>query len=169
MAEYVLKPVTKTIKESFYLEDKEGNLVYEGNMTKFSLLGAAPHDFINHITNTTVQHTIGKPVMIEQGSGGIVSALSTRSYFKYDGKKIWDYLHDEGYRIDTRMSQGKLGFTYDVTYKGQPLATIATSSPKGKSVITMNRFLDVSCEEKDLDLVFPVAFAIAKTEQAFHN
>ena len=67
------------------------------------------------------------------------------------------------------MSQGKLGFTYDVTYKGQPLATIATSSPKGKSVITMNRFLDVSCEEKDLDLVFPVAFAIAKTEQAFHN
>ena len=90
MAEYVLKPVTKTIKESFYLEDKEGNLVYEGNMTKFSLLGAAPHDFINHITNTTVQHTIGKTVTIEQGSGGIVSALSTRSYFKYDGKKIWD-------------------------------------------------------------------------------
>ena len=53
MAKYKLNPVLKTIKQSFYLEDENGRTVYEGNMTKFSFLGASPYDFINHITNKT--------------------------------------------------------------------------------------------------------------------
>ncbi len=59
--------------------------------------------------------------------------------------------------------------TYDITFEGKPLATIATSSSKGKSLITTDLYYDVTCEEKDLDLVFLVAFSIAKTEQIFYN
>ena len=33
---YLLKPVLKTAKQAFYLEDENGNAVYEGKMTKFS-------------------------------------------------------------------------------------------------------------------------------------
>ena len=66
------------------------------------------------------------------------------------------------------MSKGKLGLTYHVTLKGQPMATIATSTPNGKSPITVGNFLDVTVEDdKDLDLAFLVAFASARTEQAF--
>ena len=169
MAEYVFKPVLKTVKQSFYMEDKDGKVVYEGNMLKFSLFGAAPHAFINHITNKTEEHKIGKTITSESGSGGMVTALSRSSSFKYDGQKIWDYLHDQGIRIDSTLSSGKLGMTYDVTFKGQPLAKIASTSPKGKSIITNGFYYDVTCEEKDLDLVFLVAFAIAKTDQAFYN
>ena len=166
---YLLKPVLKTAKQAFYLEDENGNTVYEGKMTKFSLLGASPFEFVNHVTGKTETHQVDKTITVEQGNGGLISMLSKRSYFKYDGQKIWDYLHDEGIRIGTGISDRKLGMSYDVTLKGEPLATIANSSPKGKSIITVDLYYDVICEEKDLDLAFLTAFAIAKTDQTLYN
>ena len=170
MNKYLLKPKLATIKQAFYLEDENGNMVYEGKMTKFKFFGASPFEIVNHITNKTEEHKIGKTVTIEQSNGiDIIDFLSKRSYFKYDGKKIWDYLHDLGIRIDSKLSGNKVGMTYNVSFEGKPLATIATSSPKGKSLITTDLYYDVTCEEKDLDLVFLVAFSIAKTEQTFYN
>ena len=159
---YALKPVLKTFKRSFYLEDENGTKIYEGNMTKFKLLGASPYEFINHVTNHVEEHKLGKTVTVEQGSG-LISELTKKSYFKFDGQKIWDYLHDQGIRINSRPLGNKLGMSYEVSLKGQPLATVAMSSPKGKSIITTNLYYEVSCEEKDLDLVFLVAFSIAMT------
>lgn len=170
MNKYSLKPKLGTVKQAFFLEDESSNIVYEGKMTKFKLLGASPFEFINHITNKTEEHNVGKTVTIEQNnSNGIVDFLSKRSYFKYDGVKIWDYLHDKGIRIDSSLSGDKIGMTYNVTFEGKELATIKTSSPKGKSLVTTDLYYDIICEEKDLDLVFLVAFSIAKTEQTFYN
>ena len=166
---YHLKPVLKTAKQAFYLEDESGNTVYEGTMTKFSLLGASPFEFVNHLTGKTEEHKVGKTITVEQGNGGLISMLSKRSYFKYDGQKIWDYLHDQGIRIDSGISGKKLGMSYEVTFKGAPLAIIANSSPKGKSIFTTDLYYDVLCEESDLDLVFLVAFSIAKTEQSIYS
>lgn len=170
MNKYLLKPKLATVKQAFFLEDENGNMVYEGKMTKFKFFGASPFEIVNHITNKTEEHKIGKTVTIEQSNGiDIIDFLSKRSYFKYDGKKIWDYLHDLGIRIDSKLSGNKVGMTYNVSFEGKPLATIATSSPKGKSLITTDLYYDVTCEEKDLDLVFLVAFSIAKTEQIFYD
>jgi hypothetical protein len=170
MNKYLLKPKLATVKQAFFLEDENGNMVYEGKMTKFKFFGASPFEMVNHITNKTEEHKIGKTVTIEQSNGiDIIDFLSKRSYFKYDGKKIWDYLHDLGIRIDSKLSGNKVGMTYNVSFEGKPLATIATSSPKGKSLITTDLYYDVTCEEKDLDLVFLVAFSIAKTEQTFYD
>ena len=169
MNKYLLKPKLNTIKQSFFLEDENGNLVYEAKMTKFSLFSASPYELINHITNKTEEHKIGKTVTIEQNENDFISIMSKRSYFKYDGKKIWDYLHDLGIRIESNPSANKVGMTYDISFEGKEIATIATSSPKGKSLITTELYYDVTCEEKDLDLVFLVAFSIAKTEQIFYN
>lgn len=169
MNKYSLKPKLGTIKQAFFLEGENGNVVYEGKMMKFKLLGASPFEFINHITSKTEEHNVGKTVTIEQNNNRMIDFLSTRSYFKFDGVKIWDYLHDKGIRIDSTLSSNKIGMTYNVTLKGKDLAIIATSSPKGKSLITTDLYYDVTCEEKDLDLVFLVAFSIAKTEQTFYN
>ena len=138
-------------------------------MTKFSLFGASPFEFINHVTNKSEEHKVGKTVTIEQGGNDLISFMSKRSYFKYDDKKIWDYLHDLGIRIDSKVSTSKIGMTYEVSFEGKPLATIASSSLKGKSIITTDMYYDVTCEEKDLDLAFLVAFSIAKTEQTFYD
>jgi len=166
---YLLKPKLNTIKQAFFLEDESGNTIYEGKMTKFSLFGASPFEFINHITNKVEEHKVGKTVTIEQGGNDLISFMSKRSYFKYDDKKIWDYLHDLGVRINSSLSSNKIGMTYEISLEGNKLATIASSSPKGKSFITTDMYYDVICEEKDLDLVFLVAFSIARTEQTFYN
>ena len=166
---YLLKPKLNTIKQAFFLEDENNNIIYEGKMTKFKLFGAAPFEFVNHITNKTEEHKIGKTVTVEQGGNDLISLMSKRSYFKYDDQNVWDYLHDLGIRIDSRLSSDKIGMTYEITFEGKSLALISSSSPKGKSFITTDMYYDVTCEEKDLDLVFLVAFAIARTEQTFYN
>lgn len=167
MNKYLLKPVLKTVKQSFILEDENNNIVYEAKMEKFKLFGAAPYDFINHITNTKEEHKVGKTVTMEES--GMVGFFSTKSLFKFDDEQIWDYLHKKGIRINSTVSDNKLGMTYEVSFEGSPIATISTSSPKGKSIITTNLYYDVTCEEKDLDKVFLTAFAIAKTDQTFYN
>lgn len=169
MNKYLLKPKLGTVKQTFFLEDENGNMVYEGKMIKFKLFGASPFEMINYITNKKEEHKIGKTVTVEQGGNDLINFMSKRSYFKYDGKKIWDYLHDLGIRIDSKLSGNKIGMTYEVSFEGKPLATISSSSPKGKSLITTDMYYDIVCEEKDLDLVFLVAFSIAKTEQVFYN
>ena len=169
MNKYLLRPKLGSIKQAFFLDDENGNLVYEGKMIKFSLFGASPFEFINHITNKTEEHKVGKTVTLEQGGSDLISFLSKRSYFKYDGTKIWDYLHEKGVRINSKVSGDKIGMTYVVSFEGKEIATIATSSPKGKSFITVDLYYDVTCEEKDLDLAFLVAFSIAKTEQVTYD
>jgi hypothetical protein len=164
---YILKPALKTVKEGFTLEDENGNVAYSTKMIKFKLFGAAPFEFINNITNKKEEHTVGK--VLTQTESGLAEMFSTKSSFKYDGKKIWDYLHEKGIRINTKPSANKIGATYEVSFEGNPIATIATSSPKGKSIITTDMYYDVTCEEKDLDLVFLVAFSIARTEQVFYD
>ena len=167
MADYKLKPDLGTAKQGFSLEDENGNKVYYAKMQKFSLLGASPFDFTNYITNKTETHKVGKTTTFEEK--GAVAFFSTSSTFKFDDKKIWDYLHELGYRINSNISGAKLGMIYEVSYQGRPIAKIATSSPKGTSFITTNLYYDVECEEADLDLVFLAAFAIAKTDQTFYN
>lgn len=164
---YRLCPVLGTIKQSFYLEAENGNKVYEGNMVKFTLFTASPYEFINNNTGYREEHKVGKTITSEENGG--LSFFSTDSRFKFDGENIWDYLHKKGVRIHSTLSSDKLGMTYDVSFEGKPLATLATSSPKGKSVITNDMFYDVTCDEKDIDLVFLVAFSIAKTHQVFYN
>ena len=169
MSKYLLRPKLGSIKEGFFLDDETGNLVCEGKVTKFSLFKTAPFEIINHKTGKVEEHKIGKTVTSENGSSDLTGFLSRKSSFKYDGKNIWDYLHDLGIRIDSNASSGKIGMTYNITFEGKPLATIASTSPKGKSIITTNLYYDVECEEKDLDLVFLVALSIAKTDQIFYN
>ena len=164
---FKLKPVLGTIKEGFTLVDENDNLVYEGRMAKFKLFGAAPYNFTNHLTGKTEEHMVGKTITAEES--GVAGMFSTSSHFKYDGEKIWHYIHDKGIRIESNMSSGKLGMTYEISFEGKQIATIASSTPKGKSLITTDMYYDVTCDEKDLDLVFLVAFSIAKTHQVFYN
>jgi hypothetical protein len=164
---YLLKPALGTIKQGFSLEDEDGNVVYSAKMLKFKLLGASPFEFVNNVTNTREEHTVGKTVTTEES--GPVGFFSTKSSFKYDDQKIWDYLHKKGVRINSSFSGNKLGMTYQVSFEGKDIATIASSTPKGKSLITTDMYYDVTTDEKDLDLVFLVAFAIAKTEQTFYD
>ena len=167
---YMFLPDNKMLKQGFYLKDESENVIYEAKMIKRSLFKGMKYEFVNHITNKTEEHMVGNPVTQSTSTNGMTSVFSVKSYFKYDGKNIWDYLHDLGIRIDSELNGNKIGMKYIVTLKGEPLATCEMSNPKGGKLITSKFVYEVTTEEKDLDLAFLVTFAFAKTsDQTFYD
>ena len=166
---YLFQPDKKVLKQGFYMTDEEGKTVFEAKMLKQPLIGALDFDFVNHLTGTTTSHKVTKTMTTTTSGIGFEDIFATKSWFKLDGRKIWDFLHEKGVRINSAMSKGKLGMTYTVTLKNQPLATIATVPPKGKIPITVPNVYNVTAEEEDIDLAFLITFAIARTEQILYN
>lgn len=169
MNKYFFQPEKKVMKQGFFMTDENQETVYEAKVLKQPLLGAADVEFINHLTGKNEEHKVGHVVTIEEENNGFINLMSKKSYFKYDGKNIWDHLHDEGVRIETGLADGKLGMSYAVTLKGNDMAKISMSSPGGTSILASQFWLEVETEAEDLDLAFLTAYAIARTEQIFYN
>ena len=165
---YFFQPEKKVLKQGFFLTDENQNVVYEAKMLKQPLFGPMEFDFINHITGQTTSHKVGKTVTTE--TSGMLGFFSTKSHFKYDGKKIWDHLHEEGIRIDSTLSGNKIGMTYRVSYRGEEIAVIASAAANGgKAFITSSFHYNITTAEENLDQAFLAAFAIARTDQAFYD
>ena len=120
---YLLKPALGTIKQGIFLHDEQDNIVYECKMKKFSLFGASPFEFYNHVTSKIEEHKVGKTITATESGAAVF--FSTSSTFKYDDEKIWDYLHKKGIRINSTLSGNKIGMSYEVSLEGNKIATIA--------------------------------------------
>ena len=165
---YFFQPEKKIMKQGFFLTDENNRIVYETKVLKQSLFGASDVEFVNHITGKSGIHKIGKTVTTE--TSGPLGFFSTKSYFKYDGKKIWDYLHETGIRIESSISGSKIGMVYKVYCKGEEIAVIATAAPNGSKFIVTGSFtFDITTSEEYLDQAFLAAYAFARTDQAFYN
>ena len=171
---YFFHPNGGGIKQGFLMENEAGTPVYEAKVLKMPLFGAATVEFIDHTTGRSEEHKIGHTATIEHENGGIFDAFSTKSYYKYDGVKIWDYLHEKGVRLDTHMSSGHLGFTWPATLRGRDLAVLSSASAKNnpKALLTTRYALIITTPSdtpEDLALIFLIAFSIARTDQTFLN
>lgn len=165
---YFFSPEKKVIKQGYLLRDESGNTVYEAKVLRMPLLGAAEFEFADHISGTSKVHKVGKTLTTE--TGGMLGFFSTKSRFKFDGKVIWEYLHDEGYRIESSVSGGRIGMTYEVSFRGQKIAEIETAAPNGaKSFLTSRNALEITAAPENVGAAFLVAFAIARTEQIMYD
>jgi len=165
---YRFRPEGKGLKTNYILEDENNEIVYEAKVLKQPLIGAASIEFINHVTGNSEEHKVGQTITTETSQG--LGFYTTKSHFKYDGQKIWDYLHSKGVRTDSSPLGGKLGMTYSVMLGDYEIATIATASlGGGLSFLTSAVNLDVTASEENLDLAFLTAFAIARTDQTFYS
>ena len=108
------------MNQDFQMDDENRNPVYEAKVLKKGIFTPWQFEFVNHRTHRDEVHKVGHTVTTTQTSGfggGIIGgifedmadSLSKRSIFKFDGKKIWDYLHDQGIRIDSGLAHGKIG------------------------------------------------------------
>ena len=150
---YHFRPEKKVLKQGFFMEDEEGNIVYEAKVLKSSLLGPATFEFVNHVSGGAVQHTVGKTVTTSTESVLMPGMFKVKSGFKFDGVNIWKYLHENGVAIESQIAG--LGMEYCVLAGGEEIACITG----------MNRVaFDVAAPENKLDTAFLVAFAIASTE-----
>ena len=158
----------KWFKQGYVMIDENKNVVYEAKMTKLGIFTSFKFEFVNHLTNKTTEHKVGHTSTLEQS--GVVGYFATKSNFKFDGKKVWDYLHEQGIRIETSLANGRLGMSYSVTLKGKEMATITMANPKGKkSFITTDFSYDVETDEENIDMAFLTAFALARTNQVFYD
>ncbi|MBO5994488.1 MAG: hypothetical protein J6Q41_03120 [Firmicutes bacterium] len=161
-----------TMKIGHQLEDRSRNVLYEAVVTKFSPIMAIDMDFIDHLNNKTTPHKVGHEINEEYSS----ILLDNRSGFKLDGEDIWKHLKLNGITVESSFMKGKVLWPqFRVFRNGEEIALVETSNQNVHEedeeaagavggVIPVRGFYRVFTREKNLDLLFVVIMAFARTE-----
>lgn len=159
-----------SFKPGYVIEDGDRKVLFEGKMTKQNPLGPRTYQFVNHLTDTSSDHQVGH-TMTETVND---SLLSARSSFKFDGRDVWDVIHERGIRLETDALSKFPHFLYNAARDGKAFARIETS---GKYVheedaaahtfdLPVGRYYyRVWTDSEDLESLFLTVFAISETEQ----
>ncbi|MBQ6035813.1 MAG: DUF3592 domain-containing protein [Lachnospiraceae bacterium] len=170
LTEYYVLYDGNMLKPGYKVEDKTRRVIYEGTMTKNALAGSRTFTFTNHLTGSSTEHAVGHTATATFNE----ELFSERSWFKFDGKNVWDVLHDRGIRIRTDILSKFPRLTYTVSLNGKFFATVETSSKnvheEDEAAHTINipvgrYFYRCWTNEADMDLLFLTVFAISETEQ----
>ena len=162
---------TGTAKVGHRIEDAGKNVLYEAKVTRFSLVGATGMDFIDHEKGTTTPHQVGHELNTDYHS----ILIDNHSGFKFDGEDIWKHLRRNGVVIESGFMPGKpLWPQYKVLRDGEEIALLESSGAhvheedaagdgKLAKMIPARGFFRIQTREKNLDLLFVVAMAFART------
>ncbi len=148
------------------IEDHDKKVLYEAKVLKKSFFSGTTVGFMNYTNNKYEEHKVG--VVVTSKQDNVFEKYSPKSSFKFDGKDIWAHLIELGIKIDSAVAANKIGTVYSINYNGTVIGTISTSVASGGGNITSNFTYQIVTHEANFDLVFLVAFAIAKTEQFFY-
>ena len=162
---------TGTAKVGHRMEDVNKKVLYEAKVTKFSLVGATGMDFIDHVKGTTTPHQVGHEIETDYHS----ILIDNHSGFKFDGEDIWKHLKRNGVVIESSFMSGKpLWPQYRVLRDGEEIAVLQSSgvhvheedaAGDGKlaKMVPARGYFRIQTREKNLDLLFVVAMAFART------
>ena len=159
-----------TPKFGHRIEDKDRRVLYESKMTKFTLLSAYVFDFIDHEKNQTTHHLIGHTEEMDWNS----ILIDNHNTFTLDGMDVWKHLRSIGVTIDARFGKAEgIMPSYDIRKDGEHLAYAENTSHfvheedaeqhKVASKIPNPMFFRVFTDEKNLDLLFMILVAIARS------
>ena len=162
---------TGTAKVGHRMEDVNKTVLYEAKVTKFSLIGATGMDFIDHEKGTTTPHQVGHEIETDYHS----ILIDSHSGFRFDGEDIWKHLRRNGVVIESSFMSGKpLWPQYRVLRDGEEIAVLQSSgvhvheedaAGDGKlaKMVPARGYFRIQTREKNLDLLFVVAMAFART------
>ena len=159
-----------TPKAGHRIEDKNRNVLYEASMTKFTLAGPFGFDFIDHEHGTTKAHLVGHQEEADRNS----FLFDNHYTFSLDGEDIWKHLKRNGVKVESRFAQGKVLFpSYTVSRDGAEIGYIEASSQyvheedaeehAVANNVPVPGFYRIFTSEKNLDLLFVVALAFARS------
>lgn len=160
-----------TLKPGYIIEDADRRALFEGKMLKNALVGARTFEFTDHTTGAVKTHEVGHTVTQSYND----ELFSARSWFKFDGKNIWDLLHERGIRLSTNMHSKFPYVIYDAARNGVPFARIETCSmyvhedeeAQHKIKIPTGRmYYRFWTNSSDLESLFLTIFAVSESEQA---
>ena len=170
VTEYYCRHDGVTLKPGYILEDAARRILFEGKMTRQALVGARTFEFSNHVNGGVTEHEVGHTTTQTYDNNG----WTAKSWFKFDGKNVWDELHDRGIRLQTDMRSKFPNFIYEVSRDGQAFAILETSgkyvhedeAAEHKLNVPMGRYYyRVWTNSRDFDTLFLTIFAISETEQ----
>ena len=170
VTEYYFRFDGNHLKPGYIVEDAGRNILYEGKMTKQALVGARSFQFTNHATGASETHEVGHTVQQTYNDG----FFTTKSWFKFDGKNIWDEVHDRGVRISTSLLSKFPHVIYNIARNGAPFAIAETTgiyvheddaAQHKLNVPGGSMYYRVWTSSDDLDTLFLTVFAISETEQ----
>ncbi len=171
VTEYYVRFDGHGLKPGYIVEDADRNVLYEGAMTKQALVGARTFEFRDHTTGAVQIHEVGHTVTQTYNDG----FFTAKSWFKFDGKNVWDAVHDRGVRISTNLLSKFPHMVYDIAQNGAPLARVETSgiyvhedeaAQHAVNVPTGWMYYRFWTASKDFETIFLTIFAISETEQA---
>lgn len=159
-----------TPKYGHRIEDENRRVLYEAKMTKFSPMSDFKFDFIDHEHNKNTPHLVGHAEETDWNS-----LLIDNNYtFSFDGKDVWKQLRKLGVTIDSRFGGGEgIMPCFTIRKDGEELAYAEKTSQypheedaekhKVASKMPVQGFYRVRTREKNLDLLFLIMVAIARS------
>ena len=159
-----------TAKVGHRIEDKNRKVLYEAKMTKFTLTTPFGFDFIDHEHGKTTPHLIGHP---EETDWNML-LIDNNFTVSFDGKDVWKQLRKIGVSLDARMGEAKgVMPSYTIRKDGEELAYAESTSQyvheedeekhKIASKVPVQGFYRVRTREKNLDLLFTILVAMARS------
>lgn len=169
--EYYCSHDGNTLKPGYVVDDADRKVIYEAKMLKLNPIGPRTFEFTNHLTGAVAEHEVGHTLTETYNN----EYFSARSTFRFDGKDVWDVLHEKGLRLSTNMLSQFPKMIYEVTKEGKPFAVIETSSKyvheedaaeHSINIPAGSYYYRIWTGSDDLDTLFLTVFAISETDQA---
>ena len=170
VTEYYCRHDGVALKPGYILEDGAREILFEGKMIKQALVGARVFEFRDHTKGTVTEHEVGHTATRSYND----EFFSVSSWFKFDGRNIWDILHERGLRMTTNVFSRFPNLIYEVSLNGAPFAIIETSgrfvhedeAAEQKLNIPVGRYYyRIWTDTDDIETLFLMIFAISETEQ----
>ena len=140
-------------------------------MTKQALIGARTYEFRNNKNGKTQTHEVGHVMTTSYNN----EFFSVRSWFKFDGKNVWDVLHEQGFRMTTDMHSKFPYMVYNVAKNGAAFARVETcgvyvhEDEEAQHKVTVpsgSMYYRFWTGSDDFEALFLNIFAISESEQA---
>ena len=163
---------TKThVKLRYIIEDEKRNLLYEGKMTKHSLVGAHTYLFTDYVNNKEEEHKVGHVNEAESGSWTVSRG------FTFDGVEMTEYLDANRIKIRYGAGQKGIAISFDIFYEDKLIAKAETSSryvhedeEKEHAIASKFRlnqyFYQIEGQESYVDVIFLALFKEANAPRA---
>ena len=171
VTEYYFRFDGHSLRPGYIVEDANRNVLFEGKMLKNALVGARKFEFNDHTTGKVKEHDVGHTITQSYND----EFFSAKSWFKFDGKNVWDVIHERGVRISTSMFSKFPNVAYNASKNGTPFMRIETCSvyvheedeaQHSFALPTGHMYYRFWTSSNDFETLFLTIFAISETEQA---
>ena len=158
------------LNQSYILETTDRQPVFEFNCNKIGVVNDFIFTFKDHVSGSEDTHDVSHTITTSYGDESF--SIIDKSYFKVDGKNIWEHISEMGYSIEPYLDT--IAFSYRVNHYGVQVADIKAAGTnileqyedKGglRNVPTIGGLYRVSCREDDIRAVAIICFAVSRVE-----